>query len=61
MTVHLIDNLGASLVVARDKKSGRTLVLIDKGESRRRILGLTRLLLHDDERRELYRILKRQM
>ena len=60
MTVHLIAGLGACLVIAR-YRDGEVLVLVDAGQPWRRILTLSRPLLPHHERRELCRVLMRQM
>jgi hypothetical protein len=60
MTVRVIANLGAILVVIRDKKRDRTLVLVDPDEPRRLVLSIARPLLWQHERRELARALRQR-
>jgi hypothetical protein len=55
--VHLIAGLPAILVIARFKRDGQVLVLVDADQPWRLILNLSRPLLPHDERRELARVL----
>jgi hypothetical protein len=58
MTVHLIPNLGAILVVVRSKTNGRVAILVDPDEPRDLILGVARPTLFREERQELRRALR---
>jgi hypothetical protein len=57
-TIRLIPDLGALLVVVRERKEGgRVLVLVDADQPWRRIVSLCRPILWQHERRELARVL----
>ena len=58
-TIRLIVGLPAALVVVNpfSEDRSRVLVLVDADQPWRRILGLSRLLLFREERRELCRLL----
>jgi hypothetical protein len=53
--IHLVPHLGAILVVARYRTTGRVVVLVDQAESWRTIVNIVRVLLLREQRREVYR------